>query len=532
MPMDIRRTLAWALSAALLFVVAACSEDPLGIDSSDPCAPGEIVLGGSVNGSLSVDGCLRNGAPVGRWAFELLQEIDVKIDLTSSTMDPYLELQTTSGEVLAANDDFGSLNSTIITRLSPGRYVIQARDLRGGVGSYRLSLREGPDCAPLGELEMGRTEGGTLVDGDCLWEMGGLSDNWSLTLPGRANLRITAKSPDFDEVVLVRDPAGDIINGADEFGPLGFAQIDMRLEAGEWTISVGALTPGRTGAYDLTVDLTPPCTPGTQLVLGRTESGSLDATDCRFDGFAPADSFALVLDRETPLDFHLKSSEIRPFLVVRDANGVDVAYADNPSGAGSARTQTSLVAGAYAVYALTWDYPSTGSYQLTVSEVVCSDSTPIAFGASESGDLGDGDCLRSNGAWEDLWSLELAGEETVRIDMVSDDVDAYLTLEDSLGNVVTVDDDGGEGLNARIQATLPAGRYQIGASSFGPGQAGGYTLTVGAPPAPDSPSGVSADTSADGSVSKPGQFSSGDDWRERLEQLRTRLKPDWLPAHK
>ncbi|MDX1495661.1 MAG: hypothetical protein R3253_16450, partial [Longimicrobiales bacterium] len=316
--------------------------------------------------------------------------------------------------------------------------------------------------------------------------------------------------------------------------------------AGEWTITVGALTPGRVGAYELTVDLKPPCTPGTLLVLGQTEKGSIASDDCLFEGYTPADSFALVLDRETPLDFHMKSADVRPALIVRDAHGRDVAYADDYDGVGSARTQETLPAGSYAVYALSFDYPPTGSYQLTVSEISCPDPTPIVFGTSEDGTLGDGDCLRSNDAWQERWSLDLTTDELVRIDMTSSAVDAYLILEDDQGQVVAVDDDGGNGTNARIEVDLTAGSYRIVASSFGPRDAGSYTLSVGPPPAPatgiTSPATSASSVSSDSSV--PISSSSGQDqaktvasghedgWPERLREWRLRITPEWLNRRK
>lgn len=524
-------------AVALAFALAACGEDdPATPEVTDPCAPAEITLGSSVSGSIDVDGCRRGGHPVDRWTFDLAADTDVRIDLSSSTIDPFLQLQATSGSVTAVNDDFDGLNSTIITHLSSGSYIIQARDYGGGTGSYQLSLQEGPDCSPLGELQLGETQTGSLASDDCIWEAGGLSDNWTLTLPERMNLRIEAKSADFDEVVLIRDQQGFIMNGADEFGPAGFAQLDMQVPAGEWTITVGALTPGRTGDYQLTVDLTPPCTPGTALVLGQTESGSIAADDCTLDGYMPADSFALSLDQETPLDFHLKSADMEPFLIVRDANGRDVAAADDMSGTGSARTQATLEAGTYAVYATTFRHPPTGSYQLTVAEIVCKAPVPIAFGASETGTLGDDDCLRANSAWQESWSLELSEETVVRIDMVSDDVDAYLILKDDLGGVIAEDDDGGDGVDARIDATLAAGSYEIVASSFGSGQAGTYTLTVAAPPAPAattaSPVATPESEADSDAVGKDADVTERGDWRDRMAELSSRLVPGWLRSWK
>lgn len=523
-------------AVALALALAACGESsPTTPEPVDPCTPEAISLGSSVSGSIEADGCQRGGHPVDRWSFDLAAETDVRIDLTSSSIDPVLELQTTSGGRIAFNDDFNGLNSMILTRLSAGSYIIQARDYRGGTGPYELSLREGPDCSPVGSLQIGETETGSLGADDCLWESGGQSDNWTLLLAERTELRIEAKSPDFDEVVLIRDQEGFIMNGADEHGPTGFARFDMVVPAGEWTITVGALTPGRTGSYEVTVGPTPPCTPGSELALGQPESGSIDADDCLLDGYLPADSFALVLDQETSLDFQLKSSDMEPVLIVRDGQSRDVVFASDPNRTGSARIQTALEAGTYAVYTTTFDYPPEGSYQLTVGEILCKDPAPIAFGSTETGALGDDDCLRANGAWQESWSFELAEERAVRIDMASGHVDSYLILNDDLGDVITVDDDGGDGFDARIEITLAPGSYEIVATSFGEGQEGAYTLTVGAPPAPSPTSPTSAVTTSGSALEADGKdvaVAPPADWEDRLTELKAWLVPAWLDPRK
>ncbi|MEM8641584.1 MAG: CHAT domain-containing protein [Cyanobacteria bacterium P01_G01_bin.54] len=69
--------------------------------------------------------------------------------------------------------------------------------------------------------------------------------------------------------------------------------------------------------------------------------------------------------------------------------------------------------------------------------------------------------------------------ESIQIDLVSDDFDSYLLLFDPNSNTLVEDDDGGEGLNARITITLPLdGEYEIWANSSRPGEVGDYRLTV------------------------------------------------------
>lgn len=72
-----------------------------------------------------------------------------------------------------------------------------------------------------------------------------------------------------------------------------------------------------------------------------------------------------------------------------------------------------------------------------------------------------------------------AGEEVVLEMRAADDVlDPYLEVQDLAGNVLAADDDGGGGLDSRIEWTIPAaGDYVVVASGFG-GTLGDYTIEV------------------------------------------------------
>jgi hypothetical protein len=122
----------------------------------------------------------------------------------------------------------------------------------------------------------------------------------------------------------------------------------------------------------------------------------------------------------------------------------------------------------------------------------------------------------------------LGNDTTARIDLESDAFDAFLVLKDSQGNVVASDDDGGSGLNSRIERVLAAGTYEIVASSFGPNQTGAYQLTVDAPP-------TSAAARADGrSEMRRKATPDYEDAAERLVWVRARhlgrARP-WLQVH-
>ncbi len=480
------------VSLTLCLAIVACGGDgpteveQLESEPEDPCtAAVAISIGETAHGGLQPSDCVQpDGVYSDRFRLSLSSHTDVRIDLTSDAFDAFLELRDNSGNFIASNDDAGgSLNSRIIQPLDAGSYIIIARSLGSGQsGSYTLSVSLGPDCSPIGDLTLGVTVTGTLASDDCLFEYGGLMDNWSLSLPSTQKLRIDLESSDFDEVLLVRDPQGFIVAAADWGGPTGHARLETQLTAGDWTISVSAPIETARGDYTLTLDVAPPCTPGTDFVLGTTVSGEITATDCLLDGYWPADSFRVDITQEMPVRIHLKSGDFTPLVILRDHNGIDVGVGFDEEQDGNAFINMYLGQGSYSLFATASSYPPQGSYVLSVSEIVCAAADTIAFGETVTGTLDVNDCLRTGGAFQESWELVLENDTTARIDLESAAFDAFLVLKDSQGNVVASDDDGGDGLNSRIERVLEAGTYEIVASSFGPGQTGTYQLTVDAPP--------------------------------------------------
>lgn len=75
-------------------------------------------------------------------------------------------------------------------------------------------------------------------------------------------------------------------------------------------------------------------------------------------------------------------------------------------------------------------------------------------------------------------AVKMLKGQSYQLDLVSTDFDSYLRLEDSAGNQLAQDDDGGGMLNSRIRFTAAKDdTYLIYATSLG-GGAGGYTLSV------------------------------------------------------
>jgi len=327
-----------ALVAALCLAGAACSDSPTDGVKPDPCTTTtSIAVGESQSGSLASGDCLQpDGAFGDRWRLSISSVTDVRIDLLSPGFEGVIELSDGFGNTIAYGYDGGSTyDARIIATLSADSYTLLVRPTYSGqTGGYTLSVSQAPSCAPIGSVGVGDTVSGSIQEGDCILQWEARADNWTLSLLAREDLRLDLESADFDEVLLVRTPQGEIWYGSDWSHPSGHARVDVTLDPGVWTLTATSPYEQTSGSYALSVALQPPCTPGTSLVLGETVSGSLGPDDCLFESYLPADSFAITLDEATPVRFQLKSLDFDPLVVVRDAAGMDVAVAWDETAAG------------------------------------------------------------------------------------------------------------------------------------------------------------------------------------------------------
>jgi hypothetical protein len=113
--------------------------------------------------------------------------------------------------------------------------------------------------------------------------------------------------------------------------------------------------------------------------------------------------------------------------------------------------------------------------------------TPQAYtlGTTASGSLARTDCIDIFDTPVDRYDFSLPATTTVTIDLRSVSFDPFLMLFNEVGELIAFDDDGGEGVNARLSLVLPAGNYAIGATGYYATSLGDYTLStsVGGPAA-------------------------------------------------
>lgn len=112
-------------------------------------------------------------------------------------------------------------------------------------------------------------------------------------------------------------------------------------------------------------------------------------------------------------------------------------------------------------------------------------STPIATGQTINDALTTSDCIFSGTTRRvDVYHFQGTAGQQIVINMTSSAFDSYLYLLNPNNQIITEDDDGGDGVNSRIPPnngsfTLPVtGTYTIYATSFSSGSTGAYSLSL------------------------------------------------------
>ncbi|HOM57190.1 MAG TPA: hypothetical protein PLG27_05540, partial [Candidatus Latescibacteria bacterium] len=164
-------------------------------------------------------------------------------------------------------------------------------------------------------------------------------------------------------------------------------------------------------------------------------------------------------------------STLDPKLIVKNPSGSEVASDDDGGEGNDALLTTNLAAGTYQIIAMAYGSTS-GAYELTVSEVVPQDMGAISPGQTKTGTLTSGGRHR--------YSLRVASSAVIAIDVMKaadSSLDPQVVLRGASGEEIAMNDDGGDGNNARIIRRVEPGSYEIVVRGY-QATAGGYTLMV------------------------------------------------------
>ena len=120
--------------------------------------------------------------------------------------------------------------------------------------------------------------------------------------------------------------------------------------------------------------------------------------------------------------------------------------------------------------------PRSGLYSRVV---VVRQAEALSTGRSMTSELDATDGVSLDGSYYDEWTFSAVGGQQLVVTMESEDFDSYLLLMQSDGTQLGFDDDGGSGLNSRVEFRVPAtGLYSIVATTAVSSQTGTYVIRV------------------------------------------------------
>ena len=275
----------------------------------------------------------------------------------------------------------------------------------------------------------------------------------------------------FDNYLQVVDSNGRLVTYNDDGGSGLNARLDFIYQSG-YRIRATSYS-GRTGSYTLRAQAVTASVGN--LFNGSTVVASLSSSDAanalRY-GYRSDDYNLQNIAAGTRVQVNMTSS-FDNYLQVVDSNGRLVTYNDDGGSGLNARLDFIYQSG-YRIRATSYS-GSTGSYTLRAQAVTASVGN-LYNGSTVQWCLSSSDAANAlrYGYRSDDYNLQnIAAGTRVQVNMTSS-FDNYLQVVDSNGRLVTYNDDGGSGLNARLDFIYQEG-YRIRATSYS-GRTGSYTL--------------------------------------------------------
>jgi len=322
----------------------------------------------------------------------------VQVDLTSDDFDTYLIVRTPDGEQLD-NDDVqpgSNTNSslTIPVRASGPHQILVTSYASGETGAYSLTVSGGggaPERLAVAERPRPAqpTTGwqrhtGQLAQGDAQLRSGELVDDYELSFPAGAHVRLEARSTEFDTYLIVVDPAGEQHDNDDATPGNTNAALGFVARAGTYRVRVTSYRPGETGAYELMVrggeaqvaqtqpatqPTTQPATQPAAQPAGEAQrlTGSLAEGDERLESGELVDRHVLNLTAGQATSIRLRSTAFDTYLVLRSPSGHQLDNDDiAPGTLNSGIDIPSAEAGQYVALVTSYRPGETGDYELLV----------------------------------------------------------------------------------------------------------------------------------------------------------------------
>lgn len=382
-----------------------------------------VRIGDTKNSSLeSGDRVLGDGSYYEIWFFEARAGDRVTIAMRSSAFDTYLAIGRHNGEQLESNDDAeeGNTNSAItFTAPDNGTYVIRANSFgEGESGAYTLALLAGGSAANSGDNVTVRQVLAAPV-------------NSARMIASGRTVRSSLGS-------------GDPKLPDDSYIEAYYVQVT----AGQrLTVTM------RSGAFDTFLQVGPHGSSEQPEVNDDIEDGD---TDSRIVLTAPQSGTYVIIANS------LEGGMTGEFTI-------EVSISGGNGGGGTGGGMAGDMAGVMGGGAAPKPSNNPGARTITAGQTVNSE-------------LSSADQKLDDDSFYEAWTYSGRAGESITITLRSAAFDTYLQIRDASGEVISTDDDSGNGPNgtdSQVTLVIPAGgRIVIVANTLRPGDTGAYTLSV------------------------------------------------------
>ncbi len=441
----------------------------------------------------TIEGQLSSANPTMRYVLVGSAGDQVTLRLTSTDFDVYLTLLDANSVIVAEDDDSAGGTDALIqdfTLPSSGEYTIQVDSYNlTSTGVFTLSI-EGSLTPPETPEVTATATAQVVMSGSQIAYGDSITASITVDMPagvytfsGSAGDVVTIEmtSASFDAYLELRDAEGNtLIADDDSAGDLNARIANFVLPAdGDYTIRAGSFGGGVSGSFQLTLtqEAGTPATPSVQpattvpVEMGQSLAGDLESPG------VPA-AFSLEGRSGDIVSITVESLEFDPLVTLQNSSGADIATDDDSAGNLNARIANFQLpdTGTYLILVSSLSRSARGSFVLTVDQGTAAAQPPPT--AEPNMALGDDaltpgqsiSAVLSPDQPEARFTFAAIADQEVTITASSAVFDPVLTLLDTDGAELAVDDDGAGALNARISKfRVPGdGMYTVVVSAFSP----------------------------------------------------------------
>jgi hypothetical protein len=444
-------------------------------------------------GNLPNAGCVAmDGTPYEAYTVTTDGAGTLTVNVTGTGFTPVVAIRSTAGYTVAAP----AQNAVNAVLQAGSQYLVVVASADRNVGAFQISTSfqtaDSEACLSQKSLAVTDTDATAIGGASCFITIAGSGDQsyynyYKVTLPASGQINVAATSGDFTPTLNVLDAAGNLV--ASDSGSGGYdakynvqSNVVTQLPAGNYTLQVFSDIPSG-GNYTLNYAFAPsapqPCMIAT-VKPGDQVTGTLAAASCR-SVMGLTDLYAMTLPAAGTVDVEVDSTAFNSILAMRDAKDNLVLRNEDVNGLAIAHVNALLPAGVYTIAAASQG--GAGAYHMATSFTAqavpaCSFTQPLNLNGGYIQRLGPNSCIGTNGQAVDYYGFTLPVDSLALAVMTSSEVDGFLTLYDSNGNILRTDDNSYGSNDPLIVQYLPAGTYKLAARGASAAVGGLYEVDL------------------------------------------------------